>query len=333
MAKLMATNSFLRDPDQIKFWIETYFKVHGPLEITEEGIVNVRGSINANESSGNRLKRFAVEFGTVDGYFDISLCKHLVSLDGAPKIVMGSYSCVGCSLLTSLQGAALYVGNKFSCRDCTLLTDLVGAPEQVGGTFNAQHCRQLRSLTGLPKLIGKDLNLENNSELTTFDAADSEILGSVICYGLPKLNTLETLPGKIGGMLDLHDCPSLNSIRSCTSQIAGKIKWPDLDELFCSVPFTELVLSANNILRDQIPSYAAIATLLDHRINLSACLFTDEFLQTEKQPAWYTLVRNYHQTGDILTAIDEFSQVYGAMYIPKMTVAQEPAEITIDLLR
>ena len=57
----------------------------------------------------------------VDWDFDCSYCSSLVSLEGAPKEVGGSFYCNGCESLTSLKGAPKEVGGWFDCSNCSIL--------------------------------------------------------------------------------------------------------------------------------------------------------------------------------------------------------------------
>ena len=56
------------------------------------------------------------EFGVVK-YFDCSDCENLKSLEGAPKVVKGSFICRNCPNLKSLEGAPKEVGGEFYCDD------------------------------------------------------------------------------------------------------------------------------------------------------------------------------------------------------------------------
>ncbi len=85
------------------------------------GTVNVAGYVHlANE----KLARFPVKFGTVDGAEFYWSNNQLTSLEGGPSAVGGNFDC-SWNQLTSLEGAPGTVGGYFACHD-NLLTSLVG---------------------------------------------------------------------------------------------------------------------------------------------------------------------------------------------------------------
>jgi len=85
---------------------------------------------------------------TYDGNIDVSKT-NITSLEGAPKIVNGSFYCHN-TKLTSLEGAPNTVNGKFWCY-ITDITSLEGAPKTVQGFYC--HNTKLTSLEGAPKII------------------------------------------------------------------------------------------------------------------------------------------------------------------------------------
>jgi hypothetical protein len=103
-------------------------------EITDEGIVNVDGSVSISDMN---LAKIPIQFGIVKRHFACSY-----------------------NSLTSLEGSPKKVGIEFNCNENSL-TNLIGAPREVGRCFNAQHNR-LISLEGGPLKLGLFIYLLGN---------------------------------------------------------------------------------------------------------------------------------------------------------------------------
>lgn len=99
--------------------------------------------------------------------YDIHYNDKLINLEGAPKILKGSFRCYGCDNLISLKGCPEEIGWNFDCGDCDKLTNLKGGPKIVGNDYDCFQCPNLKSLKGIAKKIGG-----------TLDCSD--------CYKLPK---------------------------------------------------------------------------------------------------------------------------------------------------
>lgn len=82
----------------------------------------------------------------------------LVSLEGGPKIVRGSFNC-GNNNLVSLEGGPKIVTDNYICSN-NKLTSLKGAPESVLN-FDCIN-NQLTSLEGIPKVINGSILLQKN---------------------------------------------------------------------------------------------------------------------------------------------------------------------------
>lgn len=112
---------------------------------------------------------------------DVNYVKRVLSsLQGAPKIVKGTFDVSDASLeslhfapmevqdflcdgnyeLKSLEGAPVKCTGNFSCT-YTEIKDLVGSPAKVGGDVNISNCN-LPSLKGCPVNIGGDLICKEN---------------------------------------------------------------------------------------------------------------------------------------------------------------------------
>ena len=155
----------------------------------ENGEYNIAGKLS---SIYNLIKsyikngRFTVKFKEWDTDFYCG-CTKLISLEGCPDYVKGSFDCDNCKNLLSLKGAPKEVGRSFYCDSCNNLTSLEGAPKKVGRNFTCEYCNNLTSLEGAPEYVGKDF----------------------YCGNCKKLTSLEGAPKKIGGKLYSPDCPKL----------------------------------------------------------------------------------------------------------------------------
>ena len=96
----------------------------------QTGLVDVKGGFNCYDQGLTDFK--GVIFGVVTEYFDCSN-NQLISLEGAPQKVGGSFYCYD-NQLTSLEGAPQQVEGDFDCSN-NQLTSLDGAPSWVGGSL------------------------------------------------------------------------------------------------------------------------------------------------------------------------------------------------------
>ncbi len=112
------------DKTEIDRAFRVYFRVLGTYEIDDQGYISVKGDVDAREDfPGPHLP---VNFGRVDGNFDLEVQDHLTDLQGAPHTVTGEF---------------FVISNN--------LTDLTGAPSYVGARCVIRS-QQLRSLAHLP---------------------------------------------------------------------------------------------------------------------------------------------------------------------------------------
>lgn len=122
--------------------------------------VNSRGDVTLKNNKLQYLTNDYFVWKSVNGDFRCSYSS-IVSLEGAPELVWGSFSCAGCGKLTSLEGAPKETYENFSCVECEKLTSLKGAPEKVGENFHCNDCKNLISLEGAPKKVGNDFWCKN----------------------------------------------------------------------------------------------------------------------------------------------------------------------------
>jgi hypothetical protein len=198
------------DVSKIKTVFDEYFRVRGKFSITDEGIVNVVGSV----THAKLMSELPVKFGTVSGDFDFLRCG-LTSLINAPTHVGGSFHIDG-NNVTSLNGAPDHVGASFYCNKNNL-TSLVGAPTYVGSDFFCNH-NQLTTLEGAPDRVPMDFQCHFN-ELTNLAHAPTYVGNRFLCSDNP-LESLDDLPKHIGQRLFLSYTaylPLLGLVEYCIS--------------------------------------------------------------------------------------------------------------------
>jgi hypothetical protein len=112
--------------------------VDGDVTISDDGLINVYGWVKVKTAT--RDGKLGFRFGKLRGYFNVSGLD-LVSLEGCPK----------------------FVGGSFNCRD-NKLRDLKGGPQEVGGIYRATS-NPLESLEGLSVYIDKYIQLNYSDKL------------------------------------------------------------------------------------------------------------------------------------------------------------------------
>jgi hypothetical protein len=105
--------------------------------------VNVEGSLQLRNK---KLDQIPVQFGTVTGSFEIT-SSAIRSLQGCPRVVLGTFSCDGCNNLTSLEGGPQTVHGYYDCQ-FNSLTSLKGCATRVDRMLDVRH-NPLTSLEGL----------------------------------------------------------------------------------------------------------------------------------------------------------------------------------------
>lgn len=131
------------DQHELKIWLD--YVVNGKYYIHNR-LVYVCGDVNLEHKS---VYKIPCRFEHVTGNFWGGLSK-LETLEGCPKIVNGSFSCI-CNHIPSLEGSPRFVGRSYFCGG-NLLTSLVGSPRFVGGHFRCDD-NKLTSLKGAPKQV------------------------------------------------------------------------------------------------------------------------------------------------------------------------------------
>ena len=83
--------------------------------INSKGEIDVDGSVSLD---GNNFKELPYKFGKINGRFNLSGCKKLISLKNCPEEVGTNFYCSWCKKLTSLEGCPKKVGRGFYCGGC-----------------------------------------------------------------------------------------------------------------------------------------------------------------------------------------------------------------------
>ena len=83
--------------------------------INSKGEIDVEGSVNLAYKD---FKELPYKFGKVNGYFDVSHNKNLISLKNCPNKVEDYFRCSYCKKLDSLEGCPKEVEQSFFCKEC-----------------------------------------------------------------------------------------------------------------------------------------------------------------------------------------------------------------------
>lgn len=185
-------------------------------EVTENGIVNVKGSIDLNRDNifSDEKGFIGIKFGKIEGDFDCSNIG-LDKLDGCPEEITGNFRCRR-NPITSLIGGPKKVNGNYELNSSRWLESLEGAPEEIRKEFNVSDCG-LESLAGSPKIVGNFLcqgtniiDLIGGPEKITgrgFYADNCPLLSSLI--GAPEIVKSDTNRFQA---YSFKNCPNLYSL-------------------------------------------------------------------------------------------------------------------------
>ena len=131
------------DKKVIEEWIRNNYKITGKLIISDDFVVDCKGSVYVENENIESLTNGLFRWGKVIGAFYCNGCKNIKTLEGAPKEVCRSFDCNGCDNLTSLEGSPKEVGWSFICSRCDSLKSLEGCPKKIGEKFFCSNCKKL----------------------------------------------------------------------------------------------------------------------------------------------------------------------------------------------
>ena len=167
----------------------------GMFEVSINGSVTAKGKLQS-------ITNGKFVFKEVKGWFDVTLCHDLISLEGCPKYVGDNFKCTCCENLKSLEGCPEHVGSfkmglcdkietlkyapktvdhDFLCYKCKSLKSLKGCTNFIPGRFDCSRCESLHSIEYCPEYVGE--NFECYSCGTKFYKSDIEkyckVIGSI----------------------------------------------------------------------------------------------------------------------------------------------------------
>lgn len=219
------------DKRKIEGLLAKYFTTTGTITIDDLGLVSCSGNVELKREW--QFTQLPVRFEKVDGSFSCDR-NTLQSLEGSPKVVVGSFICMYNHLSGSLKGGPTWVGRNYVCA-FNQLSSLEGAPEHVGGNFNCIKnqlkslsgappqvydfdcsSNQLESLEGAPAIAGTYFSCRDN-RLKNLVGAPAVVPGDFNCIHNP-LRSLDGLPTEIGLKLFLTYKKSLPLLRCLTAK-------------------------------------------------------------------------------------------------------------------
>ena len=105
--------------------------------------IDVNGKVNFQDDK--RIVNIPVQFGVIQGDFDIARCDNLESLKGCPDIVLGHFLAQGCKKITSLEYGPQTVKGGYLLTGCSNLINLEGCPEEIFEIFSVNSCSTLKN--------------------------------------------------------------------------------------------------------------------------------------------------------------------------------------------
>ena len=121
--------------------IEAWCKVNNieNYTINSKGEIDVDGEVFIDSKNFNDIE-LPYKFGKVGGYFNLSGCKNLISLNNCPNEVLGNFHCNGNENLVTLEGCPNELHAIFFCSGNIKLKSLNGCPKRVGEDFYCRSC-------------------------------------------------------------------------------------------------------------------------------------------------------------------------------------------------
>jgi hypothetical protein len=203
--------------DYQMFWCKQY--IRGSFGVNENGEVYSPEEIIAVINSPDR---FAVKFANCISFS----CQHnanLVSLEGSPNSISGSFNIFGATKLRSLIGGPRRVGKHYSVYRCNIKS-LEGAPERVGGTFNCAFNTNLESLQYSPSRVGGAYIARHCESIINLKGISEYIREELALSGCKSLRSLDGLYKEFDGDMLLEECgrPENELIYNWKNDITGE---------------------------------------------------------------------------------------------------------------
>lgn len=176
------------DSKQVKKLLKELFEVHGAVKVRPTGVVDVAGTVTLKKDVLLPNNRLPIQFGDVTGTFEFNSYTNLVTLDGSPDWVGGTFDCA-LTGVGSLAHAPQKVDGDVDVRFCNL-KNFVGGPQKVGANYWGRR-NDVTSLEGLPDHIPGELDFE-------------------LTPGLPILRSL--VAEKVEALKGMHKQDAVNQI-------------------------------------------------------------------------------------------------------------------------
>lgn len=154
--------------------------------------------------------------------------------------------------------------------------------DRVSGDFMFLRSQRLTTLAGSPRHVGGHCYFAGAHLLDSLIGAPTSVGGDFYCSHSSRITTLAGVPSYVGGRLDCLGC-NLHTI-------------DDLSIIKGSCAFTRSIK----------PQAATVLRLLQQRIQLV----------TPQRAKWISIVNDYYESGDLLTAIAQFEKYYKVPFIP-----------------
>lgn len=132
----------LEDREKLISLAEEYFNCTGIFFVDEKNRVCTNGSVTFENSFEDEFTEFPVQFGRINGSFEITGAKNLSSLKGSPVIVGHNYVIWDCPKITSLEGSPRKIGGQFML-NCPNLESLMGGPIDIESWDIADWCPKI----------------------------------------------------------------------------------------------------------------------------------------------------------------------------------------------
>lgn len=214
----MKLNEILRQSSKDK--IDRLCELHEIKDYTinDDGTIDVVGEINWGFK---RWKKLPLKFRKVDGNFLIFNNHNLVSLEGCPTEVTGSFK-FSAQEITSMKHVPEKVGKDFTVSSFKM-KKFDYFPKEIGGELSIFNSR-IETLDLLPKEVFGKVSITENMFLRSIKGIPSIVHGNVLINGSRVVQSFEGLPKVIEGKLSLHSFGYLSETPPKNILVVFKIK-------------------------------------------------------------------------------------------------------------
>jgi hypothetical protein len=171
--------------EAIRAWLKKH-NIH-KYAIESDGSVNVFQNVKIHND--DTFEHLPVQFGTVQGSFQVISCDAMIDLTNFPTIVENYFFIYGNDSLRSLIGSPVIVRGRYICSYNPALVTLHGIEKLQTQTIDCSHCHNLVELAMMEN--------ENN--------------GDFVVNGCSKLRSIRGIK-EINGILNIARCPSIKDL-------------------------------------------------------------------------------------------------------------------------